>query len=114
MGVSGNATRVCASLKGNGACSATTYVSETVPSSILFVLDRSGSMVCNAPPVQTSEACNAQTARADANQPSKWEITTSALNGAFVGLSGGTGAIGYAERHPGMFIFAGSWSAPER
>ena len=25
---------------------------------------------------------------------------------------GGVGAIGYAERHPGMFLFAGSWSAP--
>ncbi|HEX2755077.1 MAG TPA: alpha/beta hydrolase-fold protein, partial [Candidatus Limnocylindrales bacterium] len=26
--------------------------------------------------------------------------------------SGGLGAIGYAERHPGMFLFVGSWSAP--
>lgn len=94
MGTSEGATRVCAGLKGNGACSASTYTSEEVPSSILFVLDRSGSMVCNAPPVQTSEACNAQTARADANQPTKWDITTNALNGAFKGLSGRTGAIG--------------------
>jgi hypothetical protein len=87
-------TRVCADLRGQVACNATSYVSEEVPSSILFVLDRSGSMVCNAPPVQTSDACNTHTMRADPNQPSKWEITTQALNGAFAGLSGSTGAIG--------------------
>jgi len=91
---SGDPTQVCADLRGSGACNATSYVSEEVPSSILFVLDRSGSMVCNAPPFQTSESCNTTTARADANQPSKWEITTTALNGAFVGLSGGTASIG--------------------
>jgi hypothetical protein len=92
--MSNDPTQVCADLRGSAACQATSYVSEEVPASILFVLDRSGSMVCNAPPVQTSVSCETTTLRADATQPSKWEITTAALNGAFAGLSGGTASIG--------------------
>jgi len=88
----GDPTRVCADIKG--ACSAVSYASEEVPSSILFVVDRSGSMACNAPPVQTVADCNADPTRADPSQPSRWEITVQALNDAFAGLSSGAASIG--------------------
>jgi hypothetical protein len=93
-GGSSNPTRVCAELQGVSSCSATSYVSEQVPSSILFVVDRSGSMACNTPDVQSVESCNANPRRADPNRPSRWEITVDALNAAFTGLSGSTATIG--------------------
>jgi Mg-chelatase subunit ChlD len=93
-GVSSEPTRVCPDLRGQSACSAKSYASEEVPSSILFVVDRSGSMACNAPPVQTVDACNADPKRADPNQPSRWETTVKALTDAFSGLSGTTASIG--------------------
>jgi hypothetical protein len=92
--MSNDPTQVCAELRGSGACNASSYVSEEVPSSILFVLDRTGTMGCNPPPLQTTESCEAQTFRADPNQPSKWEITTGSLNGAFAGLAGSTAQVG--------------------
>jgi hypothetical protein len=92
--VPGDPTRVCAELQSEGACSAVSYASEEVPSSILFVLDRSGSMACNPPPVQTVADCNADPTRADPNQPSRWEITVKALNDAFAALSTSAATIG--------------------
>lgn len=87
-------TAVCADLHGSGACSAQSYASQAVPSSILFVIDRSGSMDCNPPPTQTTDACNADSTRLDPSKPSKWEITTKALNDAFTGLAGSNGSVG--------------------
>ena len=49
------------------------------PSNILFVIDRSGSMACNPPPLTGSEACERDPKRADPQQPSKWELTSQAL-----------------------------------
>jgi hypothetical protein len=86
--------KLCPELQGKATCSAKTYASEQVPSSILFVVDRSGSMDCNAPPVQTVEACNQVAKRQDPNQPSRWETTVKALNDSFAGLAGSTAAIG--------------------
>jgi hypothetical protein len=86
--------QLCPELQGQATCSAKTYASEQVPSSILFVVDRSGSMDCNAPPVQTVEACNTVATRADPNQPSRWETTVKALNESFAGLAGSTASIG--------------------
>jgi hypothetical protein len=86
--------QLCAELQGKATCSAKTYASEQVPSSILFVVDRSGSMDCNAPPVQTVESCNQVAKRQDPSQPSRWETTVNALNGSFAGLSGSTASVG--------------------
>jgi hypothetical protein len=94
MGVQGDPTRVCTELAGTSGCDATSYVSPQVPASILFVVDRSGSMACNAPPVQSVEECNADPQRKDAAQPSRWETTVAALNEAFAGLSGSSASLG--------------------
>jgi Mg-chelatase subunit ChlD len=50
---------------------------------ILFVVDRSGSMNCNLPPLTDSKTCESTATRADPNQPSKWEVITSTLSTAF-------------------------------
>lgn len=71
-------------LKDN--CASASVQAELLPSNLLFVLDRSGSMNCNPPPTTGSEACEAKPERADMNSPSKWEITRDALNSAFKAL----------------------------
>jgi len=86
--------KLCSTLQGNSACQARSYASQQVPSSILFVVDRSGSMACNAPPIQSDDACDVNPVRADPSQPSKWETTTRALGDAFGALSGTTASIG--------------------
>ncbi|HEX2670936.1 MAG TPA: vWA domain-containing protein, partial [Polyangiaceae bacterium] len=93
-GVKGDPTRVCEDLKDKPGCDATSYVSPQVPASILFVVDRSGSMACNAPPVQSVAECEADPKRKDPAQPSRWETTVKALNDAFAGLSGSNASIG--------------------
>jgi von Willebrand factor type A domain len=93
-GVKGDPTRVCADLQGQPGCDATSYVSPQLPSSILFVVDRSGSMACNAPPVQDVADCELDPKRKDPSQPSRWETTVAALNEAFTGLSGSNAALG--------------------
>jgi hypothetical protein len=74
---------LCKDLAGQAACSAQSYQSAELPSNILFVLDRSGSMACNPPPTQESSACEAMAIPADGTMPSKWEITVSALGQVF-------------------------------
>jgi hypothetical protein len=86
--------RVCAELAGQRSCNATSYVSEQIPTSILFVVDRSGSMECNAPPVQTVANCNSNVKRADPSRPSRWEITVDALNETFTGFADSHIALG--------------------
>lgn len=93
-GVAGDPKRVCAQLAGQQSCDARSYVSPQLPSSVLFVIDRSGSMACNAPPVQSVDACNANPMRLDPSQPSRWEITSGALDAAFAGLKGSAAAVG--------------------
>lgn len=93
-GVETDTDSVCEQLRGLMDCNARTFASAQVPASILFVIDRSGSMACNTPDVQTVEACNADPQRADASKPSRWEITVDALKGAFAGLEGGNATVG--------------------
>jgi hypothetical protein len=62
------------------------YESTELPASILFVLDRSGSMACNPPPLQDSASCEANAVPVDGSQPSKWQITVSALEEVFDSL----------------------------
>jgi hypothetical protein len=50
---------------------------------ILFLVDRSGSMMCNPPPTTESRRCETFPTRADAAQPSKLEIVEDALSTAF-------------------------------
>ena len=75
---------------------AQSYESTELPASILFVLDRSGSMACNLPPLQDSAACEATAAPVDGTQKSKWQITVGALEQVFDSLlmKGSTANIG--------------------
>ncbi|HEX7477659.1 MAG TPA: VWA domain-containing protein [Polyangiales bacterium] len=61
------------------SCAKSTVKSALLPSNLLFVLDRSGSMACNPPPTTLSPACESNPVRANTSAPSKWEITTKAL-----------------------------------
>jgi hypothetical protein len=80
---------LCADLASQSNCSATPYLSKQLPASMLFVLDRSRSMVCNLPPLQSSEACESDPAPLDSAEPTKWNITREALASAFESLPGG-------------------------
>ncbi|HKP62707.1 MAG TPA: VWA domain-containing protein, partial [Polyangiales bacterium] len=71
-------------------CASATVRSDILPPNILFVIDRSGSMNCNPPPTTQSTACEAQPTRADAQRPSKWEITRDALAAAMAKLPAST------------------------
>ncbi|HEX4353263.1 MAG TPA: vWA domain-containing protein, partial [Polyangiales bacterium] len=61
------------------SCATSTELSQLLPSNILFVIDRSGSMACNPPPTTTSSACESDQTRVDPKMPSKWELTSNAL-----------------------------------
>jgi von Willebrand factor type A domain len=74
---------LCAQLQGNVSCAAKSYRSAELPASVLFVVDRSGSMACNPPPLQDSASCEASPAPVDGTQPSKWQITIAALKQVF-------------------------------
>lgn len=62
--------------------------------SVLFVIDRSGSMNCNLPPITASADCEALSppAKVDATQPSKWEVITQTLSQSFGELAMQDGA----------------------
>ena len=64
------------------SCRVHSHNSALVPSNLLFVVDRSGSMVCNPPPITSSEKCEAEGVREDPSMLSKWQLTTSALAAA--------------------------------
>jgi hypothetical protein len=50
--------------------------------SVLFVIDRSGSMNCNLPPTTASADCEAMSppAKVDATKPSKWDVISQTLS----------------------------------
>lgn len=56
--------------------------------SVLFVIDRSGSMNCNLPPITTSADCEAMSppAKVDTTQASKWEVIDQTLSAALAQL----------------------------
>jgi len=70
----------------DASCASATVESRLVPTFLLIVLDRSGSMTCNPPPTTASTACEAEPVRADPALPSKWEIVQSALTAALTQL----------------------------
>lgn len=73
-----------------GGCAVATVQSELLPSNLLFVLDRSGSMNCNPPPTTDSPTCESNPKRVDPGKPSKWEITQTALVSALQQLPAST------------------------
>ena len=73
-------------LDPDSACTATNLSATLLAANILFLIDRTGSMNCNAPPIQTTAECAANPKKKDAAQPSKWEITRDALSTALQGL----------------------------
>ena len=80
---------LCADLANVSDCSATPYLSDKLPSSMLFVLDRSRSMVCNLPPQQSSADCENDPTPTDSTMPTKWSIVRDSLATAFNALPSG-------------------------
>lgn len=74
-------------------CAIRTEQSSLLPSNLLFLVDRSGSMRCNPPPTTSSEECEMNEARADVMLPSKWELTRRAVLTTMSTLSN-TNALG--------------------
>lgn len=72
----------------DSGCAHATVRGRLKPTNLLFVLDQSGSMVCNLPEDgQSSEDCDRFPLRRFADKPSKWELTRDALNQALDALS---------------------------
>ena len=64
------------------ACATGEVASDLQPANVLFLIDRSGSMNCNLPPIQTTAECSVTPQKADTTQPSKWELTRDAIKNA--------------------------------
>jgi hypothetical protein len=71
---------------GVKGCAVATVKSELVPASILIVLDRSGSMNCNLPPIIDSATCEKNPVQTDMTQPTRWAVVKKALKDAFAAL----------------------------
>jgi hypothetical protein len=69
-----------------GRCATSSQQSQLLPSNLLFVVDRSASMLCNPPPLTDSATCEASPSRVSAEQPSKWEVMRDALRSALEAL----------------------------
>lgn len=86
---------LCKELSGQSGCKDENYRSEELPASILFVVDRSGSMLCNAPEYgQSVEECQAQASTKFPDKPTKWDSTAAALSQVFSGLVGSGASAG--------------------
>ena len=86
---------VCPMLAGQSGCMDSSFRSEELPASILFLVDRSGSMLCNLPEAgQTTEECDAKAERKLPDQPSKWELTVGALESVMTQLVGSGASVG--------------------
>lgn len=70
----------------DAACATSKVTAKRAPANILFIVDRSGSMNCNPPPITTSAACEQAPTTADPGQPTKWSITKDALKAAIAGM----------------------------
>lgn len=79
------------------ACASTDQNARLTQANLLFVVDRSGSMNCNAPEY-TSEAC-VNPEKQEPGEPSKWEETRAALSGALESL------VGAENVHVGLTVF---------
>ncbi|MCH2108799.1 MAG: VWA domain-containing protein [Polyangiaceae bacterium] len=73
------------------SCDESEEAADLVPANLLFVVDKSGSMECNAPPIDVN--CE-DPVRVEPGSASKWEMTQAALtgsNGALPTLAGQAG-----------------------
>jgi hypothetical protein len=73
-------------------CATAGQTAALVPANILFIIDRSGSMNCNLPPITSSADCEAMATKKDSSSPSKWEVVRDALKKAISGLPATTSA----------------------
>jgi hypothetical protein len=73
-------------------CATSGKTASLLPANILFIIDRSGSMNCNLPPITDSAECEASATKKDANSPSKWEVVRDALKSAITSLPPTTSA----------------------
>lgn len=71
---------------GEKVCAEDKHEADRVPANLLLVVDRSSSMNCNLPPIQSSAECEARPAPLDPIKDSKWVATKTALNGALDAL----------------------------
>lgn len=76
-----------------GSCATYAEPSSLLPSNLLFLVDRSGSMKCNPPPTTSSEDCEMNETRVDEVAPSKWDLTRRAVLTTMSTLSN-TNALG--------------------
>ncbi|MFO0760744.1 MAG: vWA domain-containing protein [Byssovorax sp.] len=70
----------------DAACAVSTVAATLIPANILFVIDRSGSMNCNPPPLQTSPQCELSPKPKFPAKPTKWDIVRDALKSAVAAM----------------------------
>ncbi|HEX7668408.1 MAG TPA: VWA domain-containing protein [Polyangiaceae bacterium] len=66
--------------QGGTDCGSSSYKSTLIPSNILFIVDRSGSMNCNL--TTATDACEANPVTADAAQPTRWSSIVGGIGAA--------------------------------
>lgn len=76
-------------------CAVSTVAATLIPANILFVIDRSGSMSCNPPPLQSSAQCESSPQPKYPAQETKWEIVSEALKNAIAAMPATT-RVGFA------------------
>lgn len=86
VGAGGQPVQSVGGYGGGEVCASDTVTATRAPATMLFLIDRSGSMNCNLPPIQSSQDCEVNPQKVDLNEPSKWEVTSQALSDAFAGL----------------------------
>jgi len=86
VGAGGQPVQSVGGYGGGEVCASDAVTATRAPATMLFLIDRSGSMNCNLPPIQTSQDCEANPQKVNVNEPSKWEVTSQALSAAFAGL----------------------------
>jgi len=74
------------------ACASSAFESHLLPTNVLFLVDRSGSMNCNLPPITDSAACEKNPVAADTGEPTKWSVITGGLSKSFDELAQVSGA----------------------
>lgn len=67
---------------GAASCAKSVLEGTLEATNILFVIDRSGSMNCNPPPLQSSSACELNPTPKDPAKPTRWQIVAAALKKA--------------------------------